>query len=334
MESRYQIIRQLADGKFHSGEELAQRCGISRAGIWKHIQQLSTSINLKIHAVRGRGYRIERPLELLDREQILAAISTTGRSWISKLELHQQIGSTNSHLLTQPPGEISSGHICLAEEQTDGRGRRGRSWVSPFGSSIYLSIFWDYPDGPSHLSTLSLAAGVAVVDTLQALGVAQVGLKWPNDILWDGRKLAGLLLEVAGESDGPSRVVLGLGINCGLALAQGENIDQPWIDLTEIPGGSDISRNRLAAALLESLLQTMGRFTQDGISSLVKEWKRYDLYYGLPVALQLGSQQIDGIHRGIDITGSILLEKATGEVCAYHGGEVSLRTAPTGMEVK
>ena len=154
---------------------------------------------------------MERPLELLDREQILAAISTTGRNWISQLELHQQMESTNGYLLAQPPGELSSGHICLAEEQTEGRGRRGRSWVSPFGSSIYLSIFWSYPSGPAHLSALSLAAGVAVVDGLKALGVAQVGLKWPNDILWDGRKLAGLLLEVAGEADGPQPSGAGAG---------------------------------------------------------------------------------------------------------------------------
>jgi BirA family biotin operon repressor/biotin-[acetyl-CoA-carboxylase] ligase len=324
MESRYQIVRQLADGKFHSGEELAQQCGISRAGVWKHIRQLR-SIPIKIHAVRGRGYRMEQPLELLDREKILTSISTTGRSYISQLELHQQIGSTNGHLLAQPPGELVSGHICLAEEQTDGRGRRGRSWVSPFGSSIYLSIFWSYPYGPAHLSSLSLAAGVAVVEGLKALGITQVGLKWPNDILWDGRKLAGLLLEVAGEADGPSRVVLGLGINYGLAPAQGEKIDQPWADLTEIPGGSGISRNQLAAILLDRLLQTMGGFTRDGISSLVADWQRYDLYYGKPVSLQMGERQIDGIHRGIDMTGSILLEQSTGEICAYHGGEVSLR---------
>ncbi len=325
MESRYQIIHQLADGRFHSGEELAQRCGISRAGVWKQVQQLRSSLDCKIDAVRGRGYRMGSPLELLDQELILASISNTGRSFISQLELYQQIESTNSHLLKQSAGELSSGHVCLAEEQTDGRGRRGRSWLSPFGSSIYLSIFWSYPCGSAHLTGLSLAAGVAVVDALRALGVDQVGLKWPNDILWDGRKLAGLLLEVAGEVDGPSRVVLGLGINRGLALLQGASIDQPWVDLTEIPGGADISRNHLAATLIDSLLQTMGEFSQGGISSLVEAWQRYDLYYGKPVRLQLGERHISGIHRGIDATGSILLEHFTGDISAYHGGEVSLR---------
>ncbi len=331
MDSRYKIIRLLADGRFHSGEELAQQCGISRAGVWKQIKQLGSML-IKIHAVRGRGYRLERPLELLDREQILAAVSVKGRSWISQLELHQQIGSTNGYLLAQPPGELSSGHICLAEEQTEGRGRRGRGWVSPFGSSIYLSIFWSYPYGPTHLSALSLAAGVAVVDGLRSLGVSEVGLKWPNDILWDGRKLAGLLLEVAGEADGPSRVVLGLGINSGLGPAQGEGIDQPWVDLSEVPGGDKISRNRLAAVMLDCLLQTMGSVTQDGISSMAADWQRYDLYYGRPITLHMGERQIKGVHRGIDMSGSIMLEQETGEIHTYHGGEVSLRTTPSGME--
>jgi BirA family biotin operon repressor/biotin-[acetyl-CoA-carboxylase] ligase len=323
MDHRSHILSRLADGRFHSGEDLARACGISRAAVWKHVKLLRESYGLEVFSVRGKGHRLGKPLELLDPEQICAAFSEQTRSRLAQLEILQQLGSTNSHLMQRALEGAPSGSACLAEQQTAGRGRRGREWISPFGRNIYLSLLWRFPKGPAELSGLSLAAGLAVVQSLEQLGVQGVKLKWPNDILWDGRKLAGLLLEVAGEAEGPSRVVLGVGLNIRLAPEYGEMIDQPWVDLSQIPAGEEISRNRLAARLLDNLLETLERFEQEGLKPLIAAWQRYDIYHGQPISLQVGGKLIQGIHRGINGEGALLLEQGE-KLKAFHGGEVSL----------
>lgn len=326
MEIRHHIIHQLADGRFHSGEELAEQCGISRAAVWKHIQALKDGLQMEIHSVRGKGYRLERALELLAEEEILAAMTVQGRDRLRLLDLHHEIDSTNGYLLRQSVNGGASGHACIAERQTAGRGRRGRRWISPYGSNIYLSILWRFPSGPAQLGGLSLAAGLSVVRSLGKLGLEGIGLKWPNDVLWKGRKLAGLLLEVAGEVDGPSRVVLGLGLNVALRARDGEEIDQPWADLREVSGGQELSRNQLAGQLLSGLLDSLARYEQEGLAPWVADWSHYDLYHGKPVTLSMGDRKIEGVHRGIDASGALLLERQ-GEISTYHGGEVSLRPA-------
>jgi BirA family transcriptional regulator, biotin operon repressor / biotin---[acetyl-CoA-carboxylase] ligase len=326
MSLRFNIIRQLADGRFHSGEELAESCGITRAAIWKHIKKIQEILDMEIFSVRGKGYRLVQPLELLDREKILVAMYPEGQELLQMLEVHQSIESTNARLLEQVGKGPATGYACLAEQQTAGRGRRGRQWVSPYGSNIYFSLLWRFAMGPARLSGLSLAAGLSVVRSLESVGVAEIGLKWPNDVYWRDRKLAGLLLEVTGESDGPSNVVLGIGINTGMSATQGEAIDQPWVSLREITGGNNISRNRLTGLVLSNLLQTMADFELNGLQPLMQEWHRYDLHYNSPVTLHLGKKIINGIHRGIDTSGALLVEQ-DGEIQPFHGGEISLRPA-------
>ncbi len=326
METRYRIIRQLADGRFHSGEALAQECGISRAAVWKQVRALKEWLGMNIHSVRGRGYRLERPLELLTMGAIDAAMTPQGRARLRKLELHHEIESTNGYLLQHSLNGSVSGHACFAERQTSGRGRRGRRWVSPYGANIYLSILWCFPGGPAQLGALSLAAGLTVVRALAEMGFEGIGLKWPNDILWNGRKLAGLLLEVAGEAAGPSRVVLGLGLNVALSAQDGDEIDQPWADLRTMAGGREPSRNQLAGQLLSVLLDTLARYEQEGFEPWLSDWPHYDLYHGKTVTISMGERRIEGIHRGIDPSGALLLERQ-GEVTLFHGGEVSLRPA-------
>ncbi len=323
MDHRYHILSRLADGRFHSGEDLARVCGISRAAVWKHVKLLREGYGLAVYPVRGKGYRLDTSLELLQETEIRAALSPAADTRLGRVEIHHQLGSTNSYLMERALEGACSGYACLAEQQTAGRGRRGRQWVSPFGRNIYLSMLWRFNKGPAELSGLSLAAGLAVVRGLEELGVEGVRLKWPNDVLWDGRKLAGLLLEVAGEADGPSRVVLGLGVNTRLDPEWGEMIDQPWIDLSRIPGGAEISRNRLAARLLESLSETLERFDREGLQPLIAAWQRYDLYHDQPVSLRVGDKLIQGVHRGINGDGALLLEQGE-KLVPFHGGEVSL----------
>lgn len=326
MNLRYRIIQHLADGRFHSGEDLAEICGITRAAIWKHIKRIQELLGMEVFSVRGKGYRLNYPLELLEKDKILAAMSPEGCELLRQLEIHHSIGSTNAHLLEQESANKISGQVCLAEQQIAGRGRRGRLWVSPFGSNIYLSLLWKFAMSPTQLSGLSLAAGISLVHSLETIGVNEVGLKWPNDVYWRGRKLAGLLLEVTGESEGPSTVVVGVGINTGMTKSQGESIDQPWVTLREITGGNNVSRNRLAGLVLGNLLQTMADFARYGLQPLLEEWQRYDLYYNCSVSVHLGERNIHGVHRGIDTNGALLLEHE-GKMQPFHGGEVSLRLA-------
>ncbi len=324
MGTRYLLIRSLADGKFHSGEVLAQQLGVSRAAVWKQIVGLREQWGMDIHAVSGRGYRLIHPLELLQQTKILALLPVVTRRVLSKLEIHDSIASTNEHLMLQSPVDVSSGHVCLAERQTMGRGRRGREWISPYGNNIYLSLLWRFPLAPIELSGLSLAAGLAVVRALNQLGVTEIGLKWPNDVLWRERKLAGLLLEVTGESEGPSQVVLGIGLNTLLSNQQASRIDQPWIDLASIPSGKGIERNQLAAELIHQLTNALECFETEGLMPLLAEWQQQDLYHNKIVSLRMGERTIVGKHVGIDKNGALLLLHA-GEVKAYYAGEVSLR---------
>ncbi len=324
MQTRYQLIRSLADGKFHSGEQLAQQLGLSRAAVWKQIKGLREQWEMEIHAVSGRGYRLAHPLELLQKERILALLSPESRCALGGLEIHDSIGSNSEHLMQQATAGAPSGQICLAERQTAGRGRRGRKWISPYGSNIYLSLLWQFPLAPIELSGVSLAAGLAVMRALKRLGVTEIGLKWPNDILWQERKLAGLLLEVTGESEGPSQVILGVGLNTCLPNQQGSRISQPWVDLASIPGGQQVGRNQLAAELIHQLINALECFEREKLVPLLDEWQQQDLYHNKTVALQMGSQTIVGKHVGIDKNGALLLSHA-GEVKAYFAGEVSLR---------
>ncbi len=303
---------------------MAKKLGISRAAIWKQIRHIREQLDLDLFAVRGRGYRLAQPLDLLDENLITSSIPPKSRQLLSRLEIHHRIKSTNSYLMALGAEGVDSGCVALAEQQYSGRGRRGRQWISPYGSNIYISILWRYTLAPAELTGLSLAVGIGVMRSLEALGVNGVGLKWPNDLLCDGRKLAGLLLEVTGEQTGPSCVVLGLGLNTLLTKAQGADIDQPWIDLIQIPGGGGISRNELVAVLLGNLLEVMAGFEQEGLAPFTAEWQRHDLYHGKAVVLRMGTRHIEGIHSGIDSSGALRLEE-NGEIKIYHGGEVSLR---------
>jgi len=326
METHLKVIRQLADGELHSGEALAQALGISRAAVWKALHKAGETLSLEVRRVRGRGYCLAEPLELLDPERILDAIPEQARHRIAQVEIHEDIDSTNSHLMREAEKGTPSGTLCLAEHQSAGRGRRGRTWVSPFGTNLYLSLLWRYPFGPGSLGGLSLAAGTAVAAALKAEGVPDVALKWPNDILWQRRKLAGLLLEVAGEAQGPSLVIVGLGVNTRLDPTQGAAIDQLFVDLESISGQASMSRNRLAARLAERLTAAMETFGAEGLGPFLPEWERFDRHRGEQVDIHMGDRVYSGIHAGVTTEGALRLDM-NGDIRVFQAGEVSLRPA-------
>jgi BirA family biotin operon repressor/biotin-[acetyl-CoA-carboxylase] ligase len=325
MDRHLEIVRLLADGQLWSGEAIAERLGISRAAVWKAVRKASERLQLDIDSVRGRGYRLRAPLELLDADAIGSGLPAPLRARLPQIRLFELIDSTNTWLMQQAGNGAPSGSVCLAERQSAGRGRRGRVWVSPFGRDIYLSLLWRFGLAPAQLGGLSLAAGVAVARALESTGAAGIGLKWPNDLHWQRRKLAGLLLEVAGESQGPSWAVIGVGVNLRLDPARGADIDQPWVDLATVLRGAAFSRNLVASALIAQLVSILSDYGDHGLAPLIDEWSARDAYLGEPVELVTGQQRIAGVHAGIDRNGALLLD-IHGDQRAFQAGEVSLRT--------
>lgn len=316
---QYTLLQLLADGRFHSGEQMARHAGVTRAAVWKALQGLRT-LGIDMHAVSGRGYSLGRAFELLDANAIIGAMSPATRIALHSLTLLPTVDSTNAWLMRQ--GEEGGTTACVAEHQAAGRGRRGRRWCSPFGSNLYLSLRWRFDEGMGRLAGLSLAVAIAVVRTLHEMDVKGVGVKWPNDIFWQGRKLGGILLEIAGESAGPCSVVVGIGLNVAMPRLAAGAIDQPWTDLASIRAG--LSRNRLAGRLLHHLLQVIAEFQRHGLALFEQEWREVDWLYGKSLRVLQPDGEVNGIGRGIAPDGSLLLE-VSGKLQRLSFGEVSVR---------
>lgn len=292
--------------------------------VWKQIAKLR-DFGIEIESVKGKGYRLIQPLELFDRTSIFKAVANPAKGLISDLKIYDQIDSTNTYLLNRLAAGLSSGQVCIAESQTKGRGRLGRDWVSPFGCNLYLSLLWRFQNGAGASSGLSLAAGVAVVRALENLGISQLGLKWPNDILWQQRKLGGLLIEISGDSLGPCAVIVGLGINLYMPLQHGKEITQDWVDLAEIAGAGSakIGRNCLAGAILNKLLPIIASYESTGLTPYLQDWRKHDCIDGQTVSLCHGNRDIEGIMRGITDDGLLLIDDKQGQRLRFASGEVS-----------
>lgn len=323
MHRLHNILLQLADGRFHSGSELAATLGFSRTAVWKHIQRLTQQYNIPVQAVQGRGYRLEEPLELLDADKILVGLSPEAAGLLPQLLVKWSIDSTNRFLMESARDKPESGTVVVAEHQQSGRGRRGREWVSPFGKNLYFSMLWRFNTVPAALSGLSLAMAVAVMRALSGLGINGLGLKWPNDILWQRQKLCGVLLEMRGEAAGPCTVVSGIGLNVNMPAAAGDAITQPWIDLRRI-SPQQVSRNQLLVMLLNQILPAMQQYGRSGLQSFLSDWRRWDALAGHEVRLLLPQRTIRGRVEGIDEQGNLLLRKE-GAIEAFAAGEISLR---------
>lgn len=322
MTRAHDLLRLLADGSFHSGVELGAALGISRASVCHGMRALAQQ-GIDVYAVYGKGYRLPEPLELLDEEAIRAHLAPEVNEALARMEVHLELTSTNAYLMQRAQRGAPSGWVCFAERQTAGRGRRGRTWVSPFGGNIYLSVLWRFPSVAAVANGLSPAIGLAVAEALHAAAVADVGVKWPNDVVWNGRKLGGVLLEMAGESAGPCCVVAGVGVNVALPPEEAAAIDQPWTDMRSITG-APVARNHLAATLLEHIVSTLAEFERDGFSRFSERWRARDAWAGRPAQLVLPGEAVRGTVAGVDPQGALLFERE-GQTRAYTTGELSLR---------
>jgi len=317
------LLSVLADGEFHSGEELGAALGVSRAAVWKQIKKIESLLGFELESVSGKGYRIAGGLELLDRVSVLEGLSATVRERLSDFEVLSVVGSTNRVVMERAAAGVEPGYLCAAEKQTAGRGRRGRIWHSPFGKNLYFSLSWQFSGGAASLEGLSLAIGVAVNEVLDGMGIQGVQLKWPNDLLYKNKKLAGILLEMAGDASGVCQVVIGVGINVDMGGADRETIDQPWTDLKKITE-RPVSRNVLLATLIEKLVRLLGAYEEQGFKAYRARWLAMDAFTDQSVQLLIGQRVIEGVASGVDESGGLQI-CVDGQLQLFNGGEISLR---------
>jgi BirA family transcriptional regulator, biotin operon repressor / biotin---[acetyl-CoA-carboxylase] ligase len=323
------LLRALASGRAVSGAALGRELGVSRAAVWKAVRRL-VDLGLDIEALPGRGYRLARPLTLLDRDGVQAALPAGIAARLGVLEVLAETDSTNARVLAaeRPVGELVA---CLAEYQSAGRGRRGRQWLSPPGAGICLSVGGRVPAAPSDYASLPTAVGVACADALEGLGVRGIRLKWPNDLLLDAAKLGGILIELRGESQGPATVAVGIGLNVGLgAAARASILDSgglPPADLADLSGVGPVARNALAAGLLAAIAGCLERAPAGLGDAVLRGWRQRDFLRDRAVRIEDGGGGQRGIARGIDRSGALLLEDAEGVCRRVTAGEVTLRMA-------
>ncbi|HEX7966086.1 MAG TPA: bifunctional biotin--[acetyl-CoA-carboxylase] ligase/biotin operon repressor BirA [Gammaproteobacteria bacterium] len=319
MDRAHAILQVLADGRFHSGEVLAKSLGVTRAAVWKKVQGLE-KLGLSVFRIPGKGYRLSDPLQLLSEEAIAADLSQATRARLKALTVLPVVDSTNTWLASQG-GEPAA---CFAEFQSAGRGRRGRAWVSPFGANLYMSLAWRFDEWPPGFTALGMVTAIAAVRALEVLGVPDVRIKWPNDLIAAGRKLGGVLIDIQGEPPGATRAVIGLGLNVRMPSQPAEQIDQPWMDLATLTDGNAPERNALAAGLIESLFTALGEFETLGFAAFSADWQRLDLVAGRAVALHSHEHTVTGVAAGVDEQGALLLRTPAG-VKRFVSGDLSLR---------
>ena len=323
MSKKKVLLEQLADGRFHSGAVLADTLGVSRMAVWKQIQALR-GYGLDIFSVKKKGYRLSQPLELLDVNKIKRSIASAARPEINLLELSFKTESTNRYLMGKLPHENIHGLVVLAEYQSAGKGSKdNRRWVSPLGGGVYLSIGWHFDAYPNSFTALSLSAGVAVARALRQCGVAELSLKWPNDIIGRGKKLGGILIESRGITKGHCDIVIGIGINVQLPPQVHEMIGQPYIDLAML-AESLPSRNILVGAIISEIIVMLAEFNAHGFSRFIDEWRQLDHFAGKDASLVFTDRVVNGRVLGIENNGMLSMS-INGRKRQFAGGELSLR---------
>ena len=321
------VYRLLSDGQFHSGTRLATDSGVSRNAIWKAIAALR-ALGVSVQAVPNRGYRLPAATALLERERIVKLLPRTVAGRLRSAQCLWKTASTNSDLLQRDAPPAGHFDVLTAEYQTAGRGRRARTWFAPPGGAICLSINWSFASLPRDISALSLAIGVCALRAMAQIGVAGAALKWPNDLVVGSAKLGGILIELRAEAGGPAYVVVGLGLNVALGDAVLKQVKASGTQAADLigMGVAHPDRNRLAAALVASMISGLAQFEREGFAAFTAEWRSADALAGKPVVISSDSGNVTGHARGIDSGGALCLQTRDG-LQRFVTGEVSARAA-------
>lgn len=319
-----ELLAALASGEAVSGAQLAERAGVTRAAIWKQIESLRAR-GVPVEARGAAGYRLPWPVQLLDASRIRAGLPRACASRLGALEVHWELDSTSSELQRRLE-EAADLSMVLAETQTAGRGRRGRGWLSPPGLNLYLSCLKRFDRGFGALSGLSLAVGTMVLRAIESLGIEGAGLKWPNDVLAADGKLAGVLVELSGEYQGPCAAVIGVGLNLRLTDALRAQAGQPACDLAALAGDLP-ERNLVAARLIAALVEGLREFERHGFAPFVEDYARHDLLAGRALRLSGAQGQFEGTGAGVDARGALQVRLADGGLRSVDSADVTVRRA-------
>lgn len=326
------LLRQLADGEFASGEDLAAKVGLTRARVSQVLKD-AESAGLALERIKGKGYRLLEKPNFLDPAAVKARLATLdaerGLGTPVNLEVVDEIDSTSSELSRRMARRDVHGMALASELQTAGRGRRGRTWTGIFGGSLTFSLGWQFEQGAGFLAGLSLAVGVAVARALEAEGFTGIALKWPNDLIHRHLKFGGILIELNGDALGPSTTIIGIGLNVRLPAAVRKEILQPVTDLATIAGkkAPQLDRNRLLARLLAELADVLARYSKDGFAAFAAEWQHRHAYQGKLVRLVLpDGGTVTGKVAGVDASGALVLADGPRRT-RFLSGEISLRRA-------
>lgn len=306
-----------------SGATLARTAGVTRAAVWKQIEALRLK-GVPVEAKVGGGYRLPWPTELLEASRIRAGLSPDALADVGMVEVHWEIDSTSSELARRIP-VLDDLAFVMAETQSAGRGRRGRTWLSPPGMNLYLSVLKRFDAGFAALSGLSLAVGVMLIRALDDLGIRTAGLKWPNDVMAGNAKLAGILVELSGEYSGPCAAIIGVGLNIRLPDSLHERAGQPITDLASLTGGQPPGRNQVAAAVVASLSEGLLSFERHGFAAFAKEYAASDLLQGQPLRVIDPRGEYNATGEGVDDRGALRVRRVTGEMVMVDSAEISVR---------
>ena len=322
----FTLLRELSHEHFVSGALLAKKHGVSRSAISDALRDASDA-GIGIFSLTRKGYRLAAPIEMLDVERIRGLLGVAAKR--VDVEVLAGIDSTNSELMRRAVTGAPGGMCLAAEMQTAGRGRRGRDWHSALGASLTFSLLWRFDTGAAQLGGLSLVVGLAVLRALHKSGLRDaesVALKWPNDIVADGAKLAGVLIETQGEMLGPTTVVIGIGINVSLSDKMKTGIDQPATDVRSLCAQTP-SRNRMLACVLQELVMVLDEFRQRGFQSFKSAWREHHALQGKAVRVVFadGSAQ-DATVKDVADDGALIVT-VKGKQLHVTAGEVSLRAS-------
>ncbi len=320
------IITALQDGQYHSGQALGEALNISRTAIWKHIQFMTDTLQLPLRSKPGQGYCLTPPILLLNTTQIKQGLLPQVQNQIFDIQCFDQIPSTSQYLYQQIHETDLSNRLCLAEMQTAGIGRRGQSWQSPFGYNVYYSLLWHFEQSPQVLIGLSIMMAIVICRVLSQFNLPNgLQLKWPNDIFFDGKKLAGILVEMRAQNSGMSHCVMSVGINGFLPNIVAHPIDQPWTDFYRMTGQT-FDRNRFITDLTNALVPAIKIYQQQGLTPFLPEWRIYDCFYQKNITLlHQNGQRTSGVCQGITEQGLLALTcQKTDKTLCFHSGQVSI----------
>jgi len=304
------IVHALHQAAEVSGADLARTLGMSRAAVWKHIEHLR-ALGYDIEARQARGYRLAAVPDRLLPGEIQRRLRAT--RFGAEIAYRTEIASTNEEAARLARAGAPEGTLVVAECQTAGRGRLGRQWVSPPNANLYASFILRPPIPPGAAPQISLVAAIAVSRALAAVGAADVAIKWPNDCLLGGRKVAGILTEMDAEVDRVRAVVLGIGVNLNMTIEAFPAELRETATSLLLATGAQIDRVGFAARLCDDLEEVYDRFVEAGFEALVAEWEARSCLTGREVTVDCSGRHITGIVRGLDPDGRLVLDGPQGE---------------------